>query len=358
VQSKRVGLAGGFAIAVLVAVLLSSVLNTALVPSVGYHVNLSFSNGVVTEQITAWSRYSVQLSRADYLTSDIPSVSTMYFYYDQAYPASYSSDPYWFGLSQLVVQLASERAWNLKLVTLNANQLATFLAQAPASGSVLVMASGVLPDTVYGPGTNEALSWLHAGGTLIWAGDSVGAYAGAPGVNGGPGVLESMGAQGISQFLDYSYLGSGGRDFLNASTYSTAFSFLFSQGLGNALEFNVPRLVAAGGIALGPRSGNFTNLAVIPEGAGRLVDFAGPIWDLNALVQSVMNGIQTGAFLEPFLLLGNPSLSLQSDQQLSTSATYPVPSSNGSSSLSTFCSFAYQPGTFAQFAQVNCLNLA
>lgn len=356
-RRRRVGLLGVLSSVVLAAIVTSSLLNTALGPSVTYTVHLSYSGGQLSEQISTWSRYSANIGRADYLTEQIPSISTVYYYYDPAYPASYSDEQYWFGLSQLIAQLATERSMPLHIVMLNANDLATFLEATPPPDSILVMASGVLPDTVFGPHLNEVVPWIRVGGVLVWAGDLIGAYSGARGTDGGPGTLLSMGWNGTTQFLNRSYLGTGGSLYLNQSVYSKAFGFLYSLSLGPLGQFNVTGVTAIGGVPLGLRAGNFTNLAAIPEGAGRLIDFAGPLWDLNALVQTLMNGIQSGAFLFPLSILANPVVQLQANQQLVLHATYPLSAPETNASRSTFCTFAYEQGTFAQFARLSCLPL-
>jgi hypothetical protein len=354
---ERIGIAGGFAGALVAVLLAAGLLNTALGPSVTYQADISYANAQVREQIVASSRYAADIGRADYLIDGDPSISTVYFYYDQTYPASYSTDAYWFGLSQLIVQLAAERGMTVHVVLLNAVELENYFQEPPATGSILVMASGVLPDTVFGPGLNDAIKWLRAGGVMIWAGDAIGAYSGSPSTDGNPPGLNPMGQGGIAQFLNLSYLGSGGTVYQNQSVYSSAFSFLYSLSLDSGVQFNVAGITADGGVALGPLAGNYTNLAAIPEGAGRLIDFSGPLWDLNALVQTLMNGIQSGAFLFSLRILGNSTVHLQANQQATVSVMYEVPQPNGNGSLPRFCSFAFQTGTFAQFTQLSCTSL-
>lgn len=47
--------------------------------------------------------------------------------------------------------------------------------------SVVIMTTGVLPDTVYSKATDMVSPWLKSGGTLIWAGDGFGYYYGTKG---------------------------------------------------------------------------------------------------------------------------------------------------------------------------------
>lgn len=357
-QPSRVTAVGAF-LAVFVAVLItSSLLTVTLGPSVTYRATISYSSAQIREEIQVWSRYAADIGRGDYLMGSGPPISTIYYYYDHAYPTSFSDDLYWFGLSQLIVQLATERGMPISVVLLTAPELRQFLQQPPPSGSLLVMASGVLPETVFGPGLNEPIQWLREGGVMVWAGDVIGAYSGAPAQNGGPPVTVPVGLSGIAQFLNLSYLGSGGLLYQNQSTYSSTFDFVYSLGLPGQDEFDVGGVDASGGTALGPQASGYTNLAVIPEGSGRLIDFAGPLWDLNAFVQTMMNGIQSGAFLFPLHILGNQTVPLPAGQNLDFLVTYTVLPSAENDSLTRFCSFAFESGQFAQFTQLSCTSLS
>ena len=198
---KQIEIAVWFAATAVALLVISGTLNTTLGPSVTYQANISFASGQVREHISAWSRYDADIGRADYVIGGIPSTSTIYFYFDPTYPSSYSTNQYRFGLSQLIAQLASERGMGLEVVLLTASELQALLVQPPPRSSVLVMASGVLPDTVFGPTFNDVTPWLRAGGVMIWAGDQIGAYSGIPAANGNPPVSMPMGLSGVSQFL-------------------------------------------------------------------------------------------------------------------------------------------------------------
>lgn len=79
-------------------------------------------------------------------------------------------------VDHLPVDLAAD-GLSVPTTTVGARRLASWLVQRPATGRVLVAASGTLPRDVWGRRRDDLVPFLSAGGTLVWSGDIPGYYS-------------------------------------------------------------------------------------------------------------------------------------------------------------------------------------
>ncbi len=187
-------------------------------------------------------------------------------------------------------------------VAVGARGLVSWLAQRPASGRVLVMASGTLPDTVWGPHRDDLVPFLVAGGVVVWGGDLPGFYSvgraaamtmssngyqppvygcgpkalrqGAPLVRaakvvGLDGTAVILGVRGLLP-TDWGWL-------CNASQPSPVAESLGL--LSTALHAGMPTnaLGPLGGRSLGYVEDGRTSIAWVPRGGGGIVLFGGQV---------------------------------------------------------------------------------
>ncbi len=112
--------------------------------------------------------------------------TTFMLYYDEGY-GSKVNDPLVevgaraldqeYYIQQLLANLSYLGVKDVERV--NASQLSEKLSDAAYSGYGLIMLSGAVPDTVYdGTASSAILTWISNGGSLYWAGNTIGKYVG------------------------------------------------------------------------------------------------------------------------------------------------------------------------------------
>lgn len=323
-----------------------------------FGIQLSYAGGYVDESDRVSSTFTASLVRSNLVTGPFAPVTTIYFYYDAAYPSSWSSPPNWYGLSQHLEAVASQRGGSLSLIYVNASQLQWMLELPPAPGSALLVASGVLPCTVFTKTQNLVTPWLREGGTLIWAGDKIGTFSGQPNQPLKYPSPANPGPAGTGQFVPLLDFGSSSSWFLNQSADSEALGLNYSYG-EPADDLNVTSVASGGGVALGPQAQGFTNLAAFPEGRGRLVYFGAPVTAaLDQLSEVVLNGLTSGAFLGNFTLLSSHPFVIEAGHSATFSESLDVRLwALGGTSPSQDCAFVYQSDFVGFFATEKCLVL-
>ncbi len=224
---------------------------------------------------------------------------SIYFYYDESYPFLGTSPGNSFGVyNHLLAELQQKHiAAEVKIV--DSSQLPAVMAQPD---SVVIMSSGVLPDTIYSKNTNLVSPWLKSGGILVWAGDGLGYYFGTK--NGaitsdtGP---NSIGWSGQRALLGANYLEG---DYIPRSEDSvgTLPTFLASA-LGTRSKFTqtgafVSALALGDSLDLGYNynfpSTTRTSLSSVKVGQGAVYLFGSVVlnreadiaWDISQLIVS------------------------------------------------------------------------
>jgi hypothetical protein len=342
----------------LVLILISEVLlyTPGLSGRLSVSVQINVENGRVLGSATIRAPVASHVRQAIYLVHDFPAVNNVYFYYDSTYPWSYSNPIDWFGLSQHIGTVSGFRGSPISADILNANQLAGLLTGPPAGGEVLIVASGVLPDTVFTKTLNLVTPWIENGGTLIWIGDKIGTYSGVPGTSPSYPSSANPGNNGTRQFLNLSLLG-GTSDFYNdSSSIATAFNLNYIPGIPND-DLNVSLLPTFNGTTLGNLDGGFTNLASIPVGLGHLVYFGGPTQDATNLGTIVVNLLETGAFTGQVELINVTSLTMTTGSSVNLPFDFAIPSSPFGPGPLEACSFLTQTDYLALFGLTSCLSV-
>lgn len=322
-----------------------------------FDIHLSYANGYVNESEQVSSTYTASFVRTNLVETRATPVTTIYFYYDSVYPASWATPQNWYGLSQHLGAVASQRPGTLTVTYVNASELRSLLLSPPSPGSALLVASGVLPYTVFSKTQNLVLPWMRDGGVLIWAGAMIGAFSGLPGQPLHYPSPENPGTAGTGEFLNLNLLGANAVWFLNQTATSEALGLNFSYG-ETGDELNISLVGSEGGVPLGPAADGYTNLAILPEGAGRLVYFGAPVNGLDQLSQTILNGLASGAFLGNFSVLATHAFTIESGQSVTfTESLHVAPWVGAAPFPQQDCVFAYQSDFVGFFAANQCLAL-
>ena len=171
-------------------------------------------------------------------------------------------------LSQLVNNLNYYLVTAVKYV--NAQELAQELAGS-GTGKGLVVISGALPETVYkGESSDLIFTWIHSGGSLYWAGETIGKYCGLS-----DGTVKAVKG-------DYQSLFLGESDCLNNATedgraYSEITDNRYSQTLSlknNNVLYGVKNTVA-GTLAIGYTQDGYASVSLTKNADGMVCVFGG-----------------------------------------------------------------------------------
>jgi len=206
-----------------------------------------------------------------------PMDKEIFVYYDDEYPVSLVPRPYWFGFVEHITVELQLRGYNGSIKVVNAEELEEGMRN---NDSIVIMASGVFPDTVYNGNDSLVTNWLQSGGSLIWIGDVVGYYVGHRGKEVGP-YEDNPGWEGQNQTLGFSLL----KEYLNVneriadthSNFSDALDLRYSDAL---LGASVDEVEEHGGVVLGKTTSSNdkrTSIAYVPVGKGHLIVFGGGI---------------------------------------------------------------------------------
>lgn len=343
-----------FLVVLLVAEILIYVPSTSGTLSVS--VELTEVGESLTANISAYSSYAAHVAVTLYYTSRPSMPLNIYVYYDGAYPYSFSDKTNWFGVSQHLQAVGEARGIPVTVQVLNATRLASFLETPPTVNEVLLVQSGVLPDTVFTKSLNLVSPWVKEGGILVWSGDRIGVYSGVPGVPLEYPSPANPGNNGTAEFLNLSLLGGTNTSYPISSTNARDLGINFTSAIpGDTL--NLAGLSGIGGTVLGNVESGFTNLASLPLGNGTIIYFGGATADASLLAQYIFSLLQSGAYsfaFEPFDYLPI-TLSPGVHQHLRISETLPqVPVGFPPSQVSV-CSFAFQTDYQGLFARTTCL---
>jgi hypothetical protein len=319
------------------------------------NVEMDVANGRVSGNDTVHSPVAANARQSIYLIHQFPRVSTVYLYFDASYPWSYSNLVDWYGLSTQIVTVSEFRGAAINVIVLDAAQLPGFLNTTPTLGEVLIVASGVLPDTVFTKSTNLVTPWVEGGGTLVWIGDKIGGYSGMPGVPLKYPSPFNPGNNGTRQFLNLTLLGGSSQYYNQSSSLATAFDLNYTLGLAND-DLNVTLVPTFNGTLLGNLNGSFTNLASVPLGSGRLLYFGGPTEDAANLGLILTNLFETGLITDQVSLVDSTTFDLTAGASVVLPFTFalPYPPSGGGPTL--VCSFFTQTNYLALFGQTSCVN--
>jgi Gpi18-like mannosyltransferase len=199
-------------------------------------------------------------------------------YYDEAYPSSFVGKEGWIGLLDHVPIELKLRGYNGSISVVNAERLRDIMERD--NDSIIIIPSGVFPETVHALNQSLVGDWLRAGGTLIWMGNAFGYLSGRQG-----GSIELFSENNFSrvqnQILGFTLFNDSSsadeRYAALSASFSSALDLQYPDALVGTLVSN---LLQHSGTALGKvtESENArTSISYLPVGSGRLVLFGGGI---------------------------------------------------------------------------------
>jgi hypothetical protein len=348
-----------FAIAIVVVVILISeaaVYAPPLRNSVSASVTLvEASNEIdVTSQVT--TSYTGTFEQVGFWLNSSSEIRTIYYFYDAAYGLSFSNIISWAGM-QYYLQLAiGARGLPISVMVVDAAQLQGILSNPlTASGGLLVVASGAFPSTVYSNSTDLVIPWIHDGGRLAWIGAAIGYYsasANTPLSSSGSVV----GAYGVQRFLgNLSYAPVG--PVLTPTNGSLALNIASVTYALTGFGLSTAAVAAAGGQVYGNIAGGFTNVALLPFGAGSVMDFSLPLIEGTEQMfgNAIINMIQVGGAFPGTTITQVSSHTVAAGTTASWSATTGLGPSQAPGGPWSYCVFTEQTDVSALFGTATCL---
>jgi hypothetical protein len=308
----------------------------------------SVGSGQFALYTNASGSFSANLAQSVFSVAQPIPPTNVYYYYDANYPVSFSSIADWFGLTQHLSVVASARGLPFNLTMVDAVGLAGLLRQPPRANTVLIVASGVLPDTVYTAQSDLLVPWIRLGGNLVWAGDTIGRYEGTPIAPGASfGKLVPV-PNGSTRFLPGIHLGGTGIVYSNRSALSDAVYLAYPYAIAGA-AFRTSDVLASSGRVLGYLDGPWTNWVTFPIGGGTLVDLAAPTYDVVRLSFSLVNLLESGAWSLTSALEGASAFSVAANAPYSSVALLASPAPG-----QHLCAFSVEVDYLAPFATHSC----
>jgi hypothetical protein len=169
------------------------------------------------------------------------------------------------------------RGYNGPIKVVDAEELRTIMETN--YDSVIIIPSGVFPDTVHRPNRSLVGNWLRSGGTLIWMGDAFGYLSGRR-----DGSMELFSEDNYSKIqnrilgFELFHESSEVERYASiSSSFSSALDLQYTDAFVGALVSNVLKF---GGIVLGKitESENVrASITYLPVGSGHLILFGGGI---------------------------------------------------------------------------------
>jgi Gpi18-like mannosyltransferase len=246
--------------------------------------NIDFANG-------KWAKLNYVVKSAGWYPVDIqvsatPSTSILhgtidkavFMYYDPNYPSSLVGDISWMGLIDHVPVELKLRGYDGPVKIVDAEELKNAIRANP--DSIVLIPSGVLPETVHA--NNESLlgNWLLSGGTLIWVGDVFAYFSGYEGKVIQP-FSESNFSQVQNQILGFTLFDNVSKEDERLATipsdYSNALDLQYPDAITGAY---VSEVLNHGGEILGKITSSQyprTSIAYVPAGNGHLLLFGGGV---------------------------------------------------------------------------------
>ncbi len=197
----------------------------------------------------------------------------IYAYYDRDYPSSLISLSSWIGVVDHLHENIKLKGYEGKFEIVNALKLKEVMLQK--YDSILIIPSGVLPETVHTKEDSLVKQFLENGGILVWIGDVFAFYSGKH-----RGEITSLSAEhpGLeAQEKILGYIMSNASKFESADVetpYSEALSVKYSGIHTGAF---VEEVLKNKGLVLGKVKENRTSIGVVPVGKGFLILFGGKV---------------------------------------------------------------------------------
>ena len=197
----------------------------------------------------------------------------LYVYYDTDYPSSFISYKSMMGIIDHLQENQRLKGYLGKLEIVDASRLKEVMTHE--YDSILIIPSGVLPDTVHTKENSLVKQYLENGGTLVWIGDVFAIYSGKYREKLTWPSPENPGLEAQEKILGY--IVSDVSNFESADTetkYSEALSLKYS---GIHAGIYVEEVLKHNGLVLGKVKENRASIGMVPVGKGSLILFGGRV---------------------------------------------------------------------------------
>ncbi|MGA8303732.1 MAG: hypothetical protein WA691_04150 [Thermoplasmata archaeon] len=358
-MNRRAGDLMAYAITlVVVAILVSEVAVYAppLRNSVSFSVSLEETGSSIEVNSQVTTSYSGTFQQVGFWLNSSSEIRTIYYFYDAAYGLSFSNIISWAGM-QYYLQLAiAARGLPISVVVVDADQLERILSNPlTAPGGLLVVASGAFPSTVYSNSSDLVAPWLLDGGRLAWIGAAIGYYsasANTPLSSAG----SVIGTDGVHRFLGNLSYGPVG-PLVNSTDGSLALNIASLTYALTGFGLSTAGVAAAGGQVYGNVAGGLTNAALLPFGAGSVMDFSLPLIEgtEQMIGNAVINMIQVGGAFPSTTLVQVSTHTVAAGTTSSWTATTGTGPSQAPGGPWSYCVFTEQTDVSALFGTSTCL---
>lgn len=224
----------------------------------------------------------------------------VYFFFDESYPGFLTSINAYLGLYNFLTSDFTEKNIQNSIQIIDAEGLAEKMRDGK---SIIIMSSGVLPDTVYSKDKNLVTKWLESGGIMFWLGDGFGYYSAAENKKIQDDLEHGkIGWEGQEKILGKNYL--FGEVFEPVEKSSAGAPTQISKTLGLKYRYTatgavVSELAKNNGSSIGfdkMLNDNLSrsSISFIPVGKGKLILFGSGIlekqrdisWDITQIISS------------------------------------------------------------------------
>lgn len=197
-------------------------------------------------------------------------------YYDKDYPSSFVTEAGWVGLLDHIPIELELGGYNGSVRIVNATELKVRMQEG--HDSIIIIPSGVFPDTLHAKNVTMVGEWLQAGGTMIWMGD---AFAYLSGQRERSIELFSDGnfSEIQKQILGFVLFNDTSNERFAArhSVFSEALDLRYPDAFVGPY---VSEVLKNGGLVLGKMTESKdvrASIAYVPVGNGRLILFGGGV---------------------------------------------------------------------------------
>lgn len=270
---------------ILLIILIGELLAVSFTVSVGnqpFVEIISYDFAEAGETLSFQVTYSIDQSRYPYPlvirlvlipvyneVSDKP----VYVYYDENYPCSYITRAAWMGFVDHLLPTLKLKGYAGVVEVVNANRLKEVMLNQ--NDPVIIIPSGVFPETVHSKTETIVDDYLRGGGTIIWMGDGFAYYSGKLKQNlewpseENPGWASSEAILGYPLFGNYWPISA-----YEASPISNALNLQYP---GIEKGVTISQALRHDGLVLGKVYQDKTSIAAVPVGNGSLIIFGGAV---------------------------------------------------------------------------------
>jgi hypothetical protein len=197
----------------------------------------------------------------------------LYVYFDKDYPSSLISLSSWIGVIDHLHENIKLKGYEGKLEIVNALKLKEIMLQK--HNSILIIPSGVLPETVHTKENSIIKQYLEDGGIIVWIGDVFAFYSGKYRGKITSFSSENPGLDAQEKILGYIVSNTSKYELANVETpYSEALNVKY-PGIHNGAF--VEEILKQDGLVLGKVKENRTSIGMVPVGKGFLILFGGSV---------------------------------------------------------------------------------